>query len=156
MQILQRLHHRGRQVRAAPDGFPEQDIQLIVTDELLHRTDQVRELATKAAAADLFDRQASFFEEGGVDEVIGLVVCDQANTLALGGESLRDRRQQSRLAGARKPPTRITDGLLISTPPDGCKFKRVNFGSTTREFAWDASIIPVQQRSCHHQRGLDL
>ena len=119
VEPAQRPVDRGDEIGTAADSLSEQDVHRPLREQPVRFGDEVVEAAAEAAARDLRRRQAEAAEDRGVDEVLALVVRDDA--------TLRPRATSSRAAAARPvvfpaprnpetQPNRTGSGML---PPLG-------------------------------------
>jgi hypothetical protein len=83
IQIAKRLHDGGHKVGAAPDRLCQDDIGPFAFLQLANLADQVVESAAKAGPGHLLHGEALGTQTVGVHQVLGLIVCHQADLLTL-------------------------------------------------------------------------
>ena len=102
IQLLQGLDDRGDEVGAASDWFRQDHIRPLVPVELFDRSDQVVKLAAEAGPRDFADVESLRAEVIRIDEILGLVVRDNADLPAAPGVFAGESGDHRRLAGAEE------------------------------------------------------
>ena len=93
------------------------------------RGNHIGEAAAEATAGHLLDARAGDLEDLAIDQVGRLIVGHQADAIALLRQSHGRLGQERRLAGARKPPTRISRGIVMISLQSFALYTILHFGS---------------------------
>ena len=120
VELLERLHHRGRQVGATAHRLADQHVGADLADQAFHGADHVGEAAAEAAAGHLLDLRAGLLENLGIHQVGRLVVGHQSHALALARQALGRLAKQRGLSGAQEP---------ADENHSGCRHLIVSYGS---------------------------
>ena len=99
--VLHGLEDGGGEVSAAADGFRDDQIASGI-DQRLDRFHESGEVAAEAAAGDFADFHARAGQDGGVDEVGGLVVGDEPDREAAFREASGEGVQHGGLSGGEE------------------------------------------------------
>ena len=102
IQILERLHDRGDEIRTAADRLGENHIWLLAAFQLLDLADQIIESTAEAGARHLLDGKALRAQAGGVHQILSLIVGDEADLLAAIEVEAGQTRQRRGFAGAEE------------------------------------------------------
>ncbi len=102
VEVLQRLDNGSDQVGATADRLGEDDVGTLVGFELADPVDKFVESAAEASPGHFLDGKALRAQAGGIDEILGLVVGDDADFLSSGLVEACETRQRRRLARTQK------------------------------------------------------
>ncbi len=102
VQVAQRLHDGGDEIGAAADRLGEDHVGPLAGLQTADLGDQVVEAAAEAGAGHFLDGEALGTQARGIDEVLRLIVGDQADALAALHVVTGQPAEGRRLAGAEE------------------------------------------------------
>lgn len=125
-EAAERTVDRGHEVRAASDGLGQKDVDRLLREQAVGARHEVVEATAEAAPRDLRSRQPEAAEDGRIDDVVPLVVRDDADGQTSTHQLTRRRRQRRGLSGPEEAADTAEDNRSRHRPrPTILRFPRI-------------------------------